>query len=49
MKKGRDMEDITNTLRGEGRRGIPSDVMGSYTGIYDDEEDMQPVQDADDL
>lgn len=49
MKEGKDMEELTHTLRREGRRRIPSDVMGSYTGIYDDEEDMQPVQDADDL
>ena len=49
MKKGKDMKELAHTLRREGKRGIPSDVMGSYTGTYDDEEDMQPVQDADDL
>ena len=49
MKKKKDMENLTHTLRSQGKRRIPSDVMGSYTGTYDDEEDMQPVQDADDL
>lgn len=28
---------------------LPSDVLGSYTGVPDDPEDDQPVQDADDL
>ena len=46
MKKKKDMENLTHTLRSQGKRRIPSDVMGSYTGTYDDEEDMQPVQDA---
>ena len=49
MKKKKDMENLTHTLRSQGKRRIPSDVMGSYTGTYDDEEDMQPVQDAYDL
>ena len=44
MKKKKDMENLTHTLRSQGKRRIPSDVMGSYTGTYDDEEDMQPVQ-----
>ncbi len=48
MKEKKDMENLTHTLRSQGKRRIPSDVMGSYTGTYDDEEDMQPVQDADD-
>lgn len=49
MKKKKDMENLAHTLRSQGKRRIPSDVMGSYTGTYDDEENMQPVQDADDL
>lgn len=49
MKKKKDTENLTPTLRSQGKRRIPSDVMGSYTGTYDDEEDMQPVQDADDM
>ena len=28
---------------------IPSDVNGSYTGVPDDIEDNEPIQDADDL
>lgn len=28
---------------------VNSDVLGSYTGTPKDEEDLQPVQDADDL
>ena len=42
------MEDLAHTLRKQ-RRLIPSDVTGSYTGTYEDPEDMVPVQDADDL
>ena len=49
MKKKKDTENLTHTLRSQGKRRIPSDVMGSYTGTYDEEVDMQPVQDADDL
>ena len=49
MKKKKNMENLTQTLRSQGKRRIHSDVMGSYTGTYDVEEDMQPVQDADDL
>ena len=49
MKKKKDIETPPHTPRSQGKRRIPSDVMGSYTGTYDDEEDMQPVQDADDL
>jgi len=30
-------------------REVRSDVLGSYTGIPADEDDDQPVQDADDL
>ncbi len=35
--------------RGEQEPKIPSDVQGSYTGTPLEEEDSQPVQDADDL
>ena len=49
MKKKKDMENLTHTLRSQGKRRIPSDVMGSYTGTYDDEVYGQPVLDADDL
>ena len=37
MKEKKDMENLTHTLRSQGKRRIPSDVMGSYTGNYDDE------------
>ena len=29
MKKKKDMENLTHTLRSQGKRRIPSDVMGS--------------------
>ena len=48
MKKRRRAEkDAVEAIVNEG----PSftDPQGSCTGTYDDEEDMQPVQDADDL
>lgn len=48
MEKRKNFEELEHTLRGQ-RSRIPSDVEGSYTGIYNDPEDPQPVQDADDL
>ena len=42
MKKKKDMENLTHTLRSQGKRRIPSDVMGSYTGTYDDEDPESP-------
>jgi hypothetical protein len=41
------VKELANTLRREGRGGIPSDVTGSYTGTPSKGE--RPEQDADDL
>ncbi len=43
----REAEHLAAVLPEEGRRDIPSDVLGSYTGSPQDE--GKPVQDADDL
>ncbi len=47
-EKRKNFEELEHTLRGQ-RSRIPSDVEGSYTGTALDEDDLQPVQDADDL
>lgn len=38
-----------NPQKAEPFENIPSDVNGSYTGVPYDDEDLEPVQDADDL
>ena len=55
--KGRSVQIMEKKPQTWQRRGVfalvskrlPSDVLGSYTGIPEDPEDEQPVQDADDL
>ena len=46
-KKNVNIQDLAATMRRMNQEKIPSDVLGSYTGT--DEADEQPVQDADDL
>jgi hypothetical protein len=57
MSKKRNREDekvkiykicnLAQTIQDENKGPIPSDVLGSYTGMTTD--DTSPVQDADDL
>ena len=41
------MEELIAVIRGQNRGDIPTDVLGSYTGLCRDGD--LPVQDADDL
>lgn len=48
MKEFRhDIKELVDTMPGMNKTEIPSDVLGSYTGI--DLDNDRPVQDADDL
>lgn len=46
-KKTKQQDEIEQTLRETGKDEIPSDVLGSYTGMGTDGD--SPEQDADDL
>ena len=46
-KRRKDMEELEAVLREIPQSGIPSDVLGSYTGM--DADESWPVQDVDDL
>lgn len=48
IKNNNEKNDSLKNAYQDSKEEIPSDVLGSYTGVPEDE-DEEPIQDADDL